>query len=729
MTHAELSYYVRRLKSAHITDPYRRVAVWLRHLRQKRRLRRDPDAYSVGRLCETPGQWLCLDVGTGYIRRFNESVHGRLPARWWQEEIFWKEFCRLYPREAEVIVSRAESALRGEFLLFQWKVVGESKIVPWSLTFDQSRPAEEWPKVHFSDVGFSFDPNRPQRDVKWCWELNRFQHLLCLGAAWKITGDECFAAGVRTQLDDWMQQVRYPIGVQWSSNLEVALRALSWARCHILCMNSKSWSEDFTARFLAGLYIHCRHIDSELSLDHARTNHLLGETAALAHLSILYRPLRGSERWLRRSLDILAQLVPELILSDGVYAEQTTGYFRFVSEFLLPLIDTAATNGIRLPEIVPERLLAGLKFVKALSPTANDIPMIGDADNGMAIGWQISDYWDFSPIFASGATLLGEPRLIAGMDKYPAESFLFLGGRGWASFENDARRQSEASGSEARAGTTCGPLLHFPVGGYQISADSSFHVVFDGGPLGIYPGFGHGHADGLSFLLYYKRALAIVDPGTFEYNGPVLWREYFRSTMAHNTVSIDGRSQSATLGTFRWSQPLDIILEPPVEGKEWRLLCGRIKWPGVVHQRFILHIIDRGLIVIDYLEGRGRHRLNWSLNLAPLWDLKQHDGTMFAASSRAGGLAMLVLQPKGAEVTALYGSKTSIGGWYSRFYGLKEPCNNLRSVVSADLPVSYLLRVTPQSEELTIPGDAPLERLPGDTVDLIKSMCVQSRTL
>jgi hypothetical protein len=722
MTRSELEYYIRRLRSARITDPYWRIAACLGHMWQKRQLERDRDAYSLDSLCRRPDQWLSIDAGQGLIQRLNDSVRGRLPAEWWIEDVFWKEFSRLYPLDAEAVCETAEMALKGEFLLFQWRVVKAGKSIPWSLVFDPSHPTAEWPKVHFPEVRYAFDPNRPEQDVKWCWELNRFQHLLCLGAAWRITGQERFAEGARAQLDDWMQHVRYPIGVQWSSTLEVALRALSWARCHILCMNSKAWSEDFTARFLANLYVHCRHIDAELSLDHARTNHLLGEIAALAYLSILYRPFRGSERWLRRSLGILRWLVPELILADGVYAEQTTGYFRFAAEFLLPLIDAAATNHIRLPEIVPERLLAGLKFIKSLSPTNSDIPMIGDADNGMAIGWQISDYWDFSPLLASGAALVDEPCLIDGMDKYPAESFLLLGDRGREWFENHGRNRQRNGGSAASAARKCSSLLHLPVGGYQISADRTFHVIFDGGPLGIYPGFGHGHADGLSFLLYYKGAPVIVDPGTFHYNGPVRWREYFRSTKAHNTVSIDDLSQSATLGTFRWSRPLDIMLETPLQGKDWRLLRGRIKWPGVVHHRFVLHIIDRGLIVIDHLEGKGSHTLNWSLNLAPSWDLRQHDRTRFVASADGADLAIQLVQPGDAHADVLYGSETPVGGWYSRFYGLKEPCYNLRSVLSADLPVMYVLTVKPPGEELIIPEDAPFEKLPDEIVDIVRSL-------
>ena len=75
------------------------------------------------------------------------------------------------------------------------------------------RSFEVWPRDYYSDIDFSHDPERPDRDVKWCWELNRFQHLLWLGASWRLTGEERFAVEARMQLESWLDSVQYPLGV------------------------------------------------------------------------------------------------------------------------------------------------------------------------------------------------------------------------------------------------------------------------------------------------------------------------------------------------------------------------------------------------------------------------------------------------------------------------------------------------------------------------------------
>ena len=45
----------------------------------------------------------------------------------------------------------------------------------------------------------------------------------------------------------------------------------------------------------------------------------------------------------------------------------------------------------------------------------------------------------------------------------------------------------------------------------------------------------------------------LVDPGTYCYHGEPAWRSYFRSTLAHNTLEVDGTSQAVEAGPFLWA--------------------------------------------------------------------------------------------------------------------------------------------------------------------------------
>src|SRR5690606_5147679 len=77
--------------------------------------------------------------------------------------------------------------------------------------------------------------------------------------------------------------------------------------------------------------------------------------------------------------------------------------------------------------------------------------------------------------------------------------------------------------------------------------------VMDAGPLGYLSIAAHGHADAFAFTLSVGGQPVIVDPGTYSYFLEPEGREYFRSTKAHNTITIDGQSQSVPGGPFLWS--------------------------------------------------------------------------------------------------------------------------------------------------------------------------------
>ena len=74
----------------------------------------------------------------------------------------------------------------------------------------------------------------------------------------------------------------------------------------------------------------------------------------------------------------------------------------------------------------------------------------------------------------------------------------------------------------------------------------------DGGPHGYLSIAAHAHADALSVEVRYGGVDVLADPGTYCYHGEPAWRSYFRSTIAHNTVELDGQSQSGDGGPFLW---------------------------------------------------------------------------------------------------------------------------------------------------------------------------------
>jgi len=135
---------------------------------------------------------------------------------------------------------------------------------------------------------------------------------------------------------------------------------------------------------------------------------------------------------------------------------------------------------------------------------------------------------------------------------------------------------------ECRPGVLCARCArgHYPTGTASIALRDAGMTILrtapgavpeiwcrcDGGPHGYLAIAAHAHADALSIEVRCGGIDVLADPGTYCYFGEPEWRRYFRSTVAHNTLELDGVDQSQSGGPFLWlgdasSKVLDVALE------------------------------------------------------------------------------------------------------------------------------------------------------------------------
>lgn len=610
-----------------------------------------------------------------YTDQVNFNLLKLIPKGFLTDQEFWKKFGETYPEEKEQLINLALDVTQGKIQLFGWKSVSVSIPTLEFHTKDVLEIIKDWGSCYYWKINFYHNQEYPRFDVKWLWELQRFQFLLWLGAAWKLTGDNKFSFCAREIIGSWMQNLRYPLGVEWSSNLEVGLRLLSISRCSIMCMDSPSWDPEFLSDLLAWEYLHAVHVREELTLHHTLGNHPLGEACSLLWFSLIIPNFKESTVWKDYAFKIINQIIPELISCNGVYAEQSTGYLKFSLEFMLPLIffDNAKENGFSSTTL--ERVKSSLEFIQALSDKGRETPMIGDADSGSAIGWRLSDYWDFSWLLAVGSTLLDAPRLAGGKGKLPAEAFLNVGLEGLNKFNSSSlgtTRQVAASRRKASH------YVDFPVGGYHVTSDSYFRLIFDSGPLGIYPGFGHGHADALSILLNVRNKPMIVDSGTMHYNAEADIRDYFRKTQSHNTLVVNGHSQAETLDTFKWVSDYDIQWADTIVRDEYRAFSGLLRTYSFVHERLVIHVIEKGFIIRDRIQTDGTISIEGFFHFFPDVTVETFRKNKFIASLGNDVVEIIFAESDLFHAQIFKGSSDPMLGWRSENYGEMIPTNCLK---------------------------------------------------
>lgn len=124
------------------------------------------------------------------------------------------------------------------------------------------------------------------------------------------------------------------------------------------------------------------------------------------------------------------------------------------------------------------------------------------------------------------------------------------------------------------------------------------YVHLDYGPHGG----GHGHPDKLALILYARGRELAPDPGRLLYAAP-LHAEWYRQTIAHNTVTVDGVSQAAAEGR------LLLFHDGPV-AKIARAECDTA-YRGVTMRRTVV-LADGYLLDLFELASGTEHQYDWA---------------------------------------------------------------------------------------------------------------------
>ncbi len=133
-------------------------------------------------------------------------------------------------------------------------------------------------------------------DVKWVWELGRHRHLVVLArAAFLEPSVERWRRTLAAHLRSWLDANPPETGIHWYSNLEIALRALSWLQ--VLALAGGRLEPSLRAEMAQTLHRSARHLLADLpyTLSSRRNNHLLGDALGLSALGRSFpgHPARG----------------------------------------------------------------------------------------------------------------------------------------------------------------------------------------------------------------------------------------------------------------------------------------------------------------------------------------------------------------------------------------------------------------------------------------------------
>ena len=351
-------------------------------------------------------------------------------------------------------------------------------------------------------------------------------------------------------ISKWIRENPFGKGTGWEP-YPTSLRIINWIKWHFKT-NSLS-AEAKLSLWSQVNWLACR------PEYHLLGNHLFINAKALLFACVIFE-LDEQSAIYRKALKILKKELSEQFLNDGAHFELSPMYHALAMEDLLDLYQLNKSLPLSFPsQEIQEKFLNGMNWLHYMSYSSGDLAHFNDCAN------------DIAPTLSE----LNELGQKVGLN--------------WT-LNSDIK------------------FNYFKDSGFVVLKNETVHLIADTGDIG--PDYlpGHAHADSLSFELAIKGQRVIVNSGTGEY-GLSEERLRQRSTAAHSTIELDGKSSSEVWSGFRVAQRARITEVDLIEKDEKLEFAAvhdgyaRIKSKPLHKRNWKLD--DSSIEIIDEVSGSG----------------------------------------------------------------------------------------------------------------------------
>ncbi len=517
-------------------------------------------------------------------------------------------------------------------------------------------------------------------NVKQIWELSRHHHLTVLASAYALTRDRRYAERVASHLRSWWEQNPFLSGIHWTSGIEIGIRLIAWVWIRRLLDSWDGVCDLFENSDLAlrQIWWHQRYLAGFRSRGSSANNHVIAEAAGQLVASLAFDWFEQSPRWADEAAQLLETEMARNTFPSGVNRELAYDYHGLVAELGLIAGAEADLAGHPLTRSTWRTLGQMLDVTAACLDITLMPPRQGDSDDGRALVVAAPDRNRWEALLALGAAIF-EPLIWWPSARTGIASRLLSSVTAQHRFSD---RPVERPWHFADAGLTI--LRTDPQDGPEIWCRC------DGGPHGFLSIAAHAHADALSVELRHAGTNILADPGTYCYGSEPPFRQYFRSTIGHNTVEIGDRDQSIAGGPTMWMRHARTqVLAAEVTSSD-----GMTEWtaqhdgyqdhqPAVTHRRNVrLWSAGRRVEIADTIETAGSVDIRIAFHLGPDVKAELH-GTQLSLTWKddAGELFQAAMSlPANLGWTLFHGSDYPVLGWYSPGFGRKVPATDIIGV-------------------------------------------------
>lgn len=458
----------------------------------------------------------------------------------------------------------------------------------------------DWPLRPSAD--YSFGAEDVPGDIRTNWELNRHYQFAVLAKSFYVTNDQGYLAELSDLFADWNKQNPFMWGPEWSSPMEESIRLINWLfAAAFLEASEDTAAVELRERLCVGAWCMAAHVRRHYSRYSSANNHTIVEAAGVAVASVVF----GQRNWLEEALALLESEVVLQTHSDGVNKEQALHYELFVMEALCLVSHVLNAAGEKLPKPIESQLRSMARYARACCVCKGRYIEFGDDDEGVVLNLESHKQCYPEYVLALVTLEIGDGVRYA-EDVACCETVHWL------------YSQERISDFQRLPLVKNASLESFREGGVTIVRFDEGRAVlaFDHGPLGFGQLAAHGHADALSVQLFVDDEPVLIDPGTYIYNWDCVMRDKFRSTRAHNTVSVGGKDQSEALGPFLWGRKASVIGFVLEEREGCVVMSAEHDGYAPVQARRTVEVRNSKVVISDEVDVRERTMISWHFSFA-----------------------------------------------------------------------------------------------------------------
>ena len=438
----------------------------------------------------------------------------------------------------------------------------------------------------------------PRDDIKLVWEASRFTLAYHLARHYAYTGDERWAEAFWTMFEAWREQNPVNLTVAWGCGQEVAFRLMAVLFGTMVTLNSPHTSAARLRDVSLFAWQSGKRIAANINYAISQeNNHALSEAAGLWTVGVLFPELKEAETWRHQGRRVLEHDVRHQVYDDGSFVQHSFSYHRVMLDDLSWVAQLGRRNQEQFSTTFHDRLKAATVWLSQFVDPANGrVPNYGSNDGANILPLACADYLDYRPTLEACERITNaRPTLARG--PWSEKSLWLLG------------KAEDVGGTAPQA-----PAWQAKTGGYHLLRGPNSRLFVRATKFRDRPG----QCDQLHVDLWWRGHNLLRDAGSYlYYHRDTKLKNYFYSTAAHNTVSVEDAEQM-TKGPnflwFHWSEGTAELIDDAT------LECtARIQAKlAYIHHRTIKRSGDEYRIV-DRVEGVPQFRVHWRLSPEFAW--------------------------------------------------------------------------------------------------------------